>query len=203
MTVEVAIKDGRGKNGNTLRINGEGEAHVVVHPHPPRDESIVSIPYRSYFTNGAATDMRVDGSSTAVEFSIDADGNDEVFIKTVSIVIADAGAALNEFGNLAALTNGLDFEWQTSDKGTVTIADQLKTNFDFVRLAGGQPTTAVLSNVIGTSEAFLCVIDLAELFAIPYGLRLRKGSTDKLIFRVNDNVSTVDRFDIIGFGSKL
>ena len=113
--IQVGLVDSR--NGNFARVNGEGELNVVVHPHPPKDETVTSTPFRQYFTStGVSTgssDMLVDGSSTNQEFYISADPLKDLYIKTVSAAIVDASAVLNKFGNLAALTNGLTFVWET------------------------------------------------------------------------------------------
>jgi hypothetical protein len=209
MSLKVKVQDGAG-TGNTMKVNGEGEASVVVHPHPPREEQVSAIPFRSFFLNGCcASDMRVNGACCNVEFYIEADQCKDVYIKSMDIIIADQNACLNQFGAIAALTNGVSFEWRTDDEGTVVVADQLKSNFDFVRFGAGTPpigaTTSAFraNNVSGASEGYIPFIDFAKLFGLPWGLRLRAGSTDRLVFVIKDNTSTVDAFNVIGYGVKI
>ena len=64
-----------GANGQQLKVNGEGEIAVTVHTHPPTDEVVESLPFRAYFENAGSNDMRVNGATTPVEFSINADDN--------------------------------------------------------------------------------------------------------------------------------
>ena len=209
MPIEVKIV---GSDGQTLKVNGEHQIETVVHQHPPRDESEIPLPFRQYLTdNGTSSgsnDMKVDGSTNNVEFCISAIPDADLYIKTISVVIADAGATLNKFGNITALTNGLEFKWLTQDFGEVIIHEALKTNFDFVRLANGKPSFGDAagafraSNVFGTSEAYIPSIDLGETFSVQWGLRLRKGTTDKICFIIKDNVTGVDLFDAIGYGIK-
>jgi hypothetical protein len=192
--------------GSTLKINGEGEASVVVHPHPPKDEEGVAVPFiQSLTADGTSTgsvDMRVDGSTNAQEFYVSADQTKDTYIKTVQFTIADATATLNKFGNLTALTNGCAFEWDTQEFGTVTIKSGLKSNWDFVKMARGQPafgdgaSAFQAGNVVSTSEAYVPVVDMSYLFGIPWGLRLRAGTKDRLVLKVNDDISTpsVDEF---------
>lgn len=201
------------KTGNRAKVNGEGELNVVVHPHPPADEEINAIPFRQYFTiNGLATNsfsMLVDGSSANESFYITASNSVDIYVKTVSAVIVDAGATLNKFGNITALTNGLSFEHITQDQGTIVIQDSIKTNFDFIRLSLGQPAfgdganSFRGTNVSGNSEGYIPVINMTETFGLPWGLRLRKGTKDRLAFTVKDDVSALDQFDIIGYGIQL
>ena len=209
MSTPSKIVDGHGSRAS-LRINPEGAAQVVVHPHPPLVDDLITIPFRQFFTdNGLSSgsnDMKVDGSTNNVEFFVKASQTKDIFVKSISIVIADAGATLNEFGNLAALTNGLTFSHVTDKEGETVVADELKTNFDFVRMSLGSPAfgdgTAAFraNNVSGTSEAYIPVIDFAILFGMPWGVRLRKGTKDKLVFTVKDDVQGVDGLNIIGFG---
>lgn len=48
--INTQIIDGHGTS-NSLKINGEGELSVVVHPHPPHDEEINSFLFRKYFSH--------------------------------------------------------------------------------------------------------------------------------------------------------
>jgi hypothetical protein len=203
-------------NGRTARVSDEGQLEVVVHPHPPRNEGDTGqpIPFRQYLTDdGAATgsnDMLVDGSSTNVPFWIGAQSDKDIYIKMVSFVIADATGVLNEFGNLnAALTNGCKFQWVTQDLGTTVLSDTLTTNWEFVRMCGGEPAVGGGNsifrppNIIGSSEGFVPFLDFSRMYAMPWGVRLRKGTNDRLELIVRDNVSTVDAFDAIGTGFKF
>lgn len=215
MTIPVNLSDGHGTK-NQAKVGLEGEVSVVVHPHPPRDENAfvgTPLPFRQYFTDdGYSTgdnDMRVDGSSTNVVFSIQAEQERDIYIGRISIVIADASATLNKFGNITALTNGVEFKWESQDLGETIIHEALKTNFDFVRLGGGKPSFGDAAgafragNVSGNSEGYIPQIDFSEVFGMPWGMRLRKGTTDKLSFTVKDDVQAVDLFDAIGYGIRF
>lgn len=210
MSIPTTIIDGYG-TGHKLKVNGEGEIGVVIHTHPPIDETLESYPFTDYFRNAGSNDMRVNGSTTPVEFTINADPNRDYYIKVISVYIADAGASLNEFGNLSALTNGVSFTYKNDNIGLVTIQDEIQTNLDFIRLGHdtvgiGDGTSAYKLDISGGggADAYLPVLDLAKTFGFPWGLRLQKGSTDKLSFFVNDNLSTgMDAFNIKGFGVQI
>ena len=212
MSIKTLIEDGRGR-GNKAKIDEDGALAVVVHPHPPKDETDAAFPFREYFTDTGlptgSNDMRVNGSATPIDFSVQAISDKDVYIKSVSIVIVDAGASLSEFGNLSALTNGIEFCWETQDEGIIVIAESLQTNFDFVRLAIGEPsfgdgaTAFTASNISGQSEGFLPVLDFQKIFGLQYGIKLRKGTKDRLFFRINDNITAIDEFDAIAYGIKF
>ena len=206
MSIKTQIVGG---NGKALSLDDEGNANVVIHKHPPLDDKYTLLPLRSYFTNNSSRDMDVDGSVNSVDFSIDADNILNKSIKSMFVSIVDAGASLSEFGNLPALTNGVEFIWESQDFGQILIADELKSNFDFVAFGGGSPafgnsTTAfVAPNVIGNEEASISFIDFQKLFGFEYGIPLRKGTKDRLLFRINDNVSGVTSFTAIGYGNQF
>jgi len=201
------------KTGNTAHINGEGEISVVVHPHPPIDEEIHARPFRQYFTDdGTSTgseDLRVDGSSTPVEFWIEADPNVDIYLKTLSAIISDNGSTLAQFGAITALTNGVLFSHQSIDGGTVVVHEGLKTNLDMIRLALGNPavgdgTSAFRADISGSgADSYLPTINLSEIFGLPWGLRLRKGTEDKLIITIRDNIAAIDQFDVIAYGIQI
>jgi len=205
MSLVTKIKDGYGKD-NFLKINGEGEVSVVVHTHPPDDEGVSSLPFRQYFTDDGTSagdnDMRVNGSTNNVDFYIKADNEYDIYIKTLSVKLADAGAAFNEFGNLSSLTNGVQIEWFSQSLGDFEIHDGIKDNLEWFRLSKQTPTIIDLSG--GGADAVLTTIDMGELFGNPWGVRLKQNSTEKLILRVRDNLSTgIDEFNVIGYGVKV
>ncbi len=208
MPLTVKVKGG---TGSILNVNGEHQIPVVVHPHPPKGEQESALPYRSYFLNGASNDMAVDGSTNIVRFAVKAEASRDIYIKTVSLLIADASQTLQEFANTnSPLTNGVLFTWESSDFGTSIIHDGLKTNFDFIRLGLGSPSFGdgaaafLANNAIATNiEAYIPVIDFSTVFGMPYGIRLRKETADQVVFTIRDNCSAADQFDAIAYGLKI
>lgn len=200
--------------GTPLLIDNNGLINTVQQSHPVVDNAVFVKPFRQYFTDdgtsSGSSDMRVNGSSIEQEFYIEAVDDKDIFIKTLSFEIADAGATLNDFGNLSALSNGIEFCWTTQSEGTVLIHEGLKTNWDVVRLSGGNPSfgdgTAAFraNNVSGSAEGYIPVLNVSEVFGLPWGFQLRKGTKDKLLFKVRDNLSSgMDTVDVIGYGIQL
>ena len=81
MSIKTKLVDGHG-SGNTLKINGEGELNVVVHPHPPKNEENLAVPFRQYFTDdgtsSGSNDMRVNGATNSVDFYIKAETDRDI-----------------------------------------------------------------------------------------------------------------------------
>jgi len=161
--------------------------------------------FREYLKNSASSeDMKVNGSTTAVEFYVAADSDDDRYITTLSFVIADVNATLNKFGNVTALTNGCQLYYETLAQ-TVYIHDALKSNFDFVRLCLGTPAFGDAAeafrgkNIVGSSEGYIPVLDLRR-FVPPFGIKLDRGTTQRLVLKVRDDCTGVDGFDCIAYG---
>lgn len=205
MTTPVNLLDSSGKT--LAHVTPSGEVLCSISVQPPLQKQFVQ-PFRQYLTDdGTSTgssDMRVNGSSTSVDFYIEASSDCDRYITFLSFVIADAGATLNDFGNIGALSNGGDLFYD-SERGTVTIADLLTTNWLYVRMALGNPSFGDgagafrASNVSGTSEGYIPILNVTSILP-PYGIKLERGTKQRITHRVNDNVTAVDEFTCLAYG---
>ena len=199
-------------NKKSARVQDEGALEVIASNIPVFGEKQKRIEYRDFFrdVNGSEV-MGVNGSlASPIDFVINANNtNADRYISTISFEIVDAGATLNQFGNIGVLTNGVQLIYSNPEapNGLVSIdIEGLKTNWDFVRLCQGNPpfgsgTSAFrASNVIGNSEGFIPILDIPKAFGVANGIRLRANTTDQIIIRVRDNLTGVDRFTAIGTG---
>lgn len=208
--IQTQLTDGFGSS-NRASITEEGTLQVINHGHPPKTDTLFAIPFRQRFENSGSSDMTVDGSVTEVEFSIDSIVDRDIFIRSISILIGDGGApALNKFGALTALTNGVEIVYATKDSGDFIIHDGIKSNLEFIRIgvdtAGvGTGTDAFLADVSGggTEKSYMPIIDLQETFGLPFGMKLRANGEDKLKFIVRDDLTGLTTFNIIAYGIQL
>jgi hypothetical protein len=198
------------KNSNRLTIEDDGSINAYIVPTPPKNVEQIALPYSEYLMlngNGSKS-MVVNGSVTNQSFYIEAKATD-IYINTLVFTIADAGATLNNFGSLSALTNGLDFFYFNQTQGQYIIESGLKSNFDMIRLANFEPSFGSgndafrANNVVGTSEAYVGTIDLEDIFGLQWGLKLRANTTDKVGFIVKDNLTGLDDFNIKVYGIKV
>jgi len=204
-----------GVDGRALDINGEGELAVVIHQHPPLDEQITALPFRQYFTDdGVKTGsnvMRVNGAVTPVDFYVSANPNYDIYIKYITVEIGDGGSPnLNSFGALTALTNGVSFLWDTTNEPEYELHEGIKTNKEFIRIASdsagfGDGVNAFLADVSGggSEKSYLPNFDTTEIYGLPWGLRLKKGSLDRIVFRVQDNLTGLTTFNAIATGTRV
>lgn len=206
MSFKTNIVDGSGQ-GYLAKVSPEGFLYTQEAPFPPvGDDTKITI-YREFLTlnnDGTTNDMRVNGSTTPRRFFINAEPNFDVYITTVSFLIADAGAQLVEFGGISALANGCRFYYEDSN-GEINIGTNLTSNWEFVRLCLGQPafgngnSAFLANNVIGTSEAFIPVFDFRN-FGFKWGLKLFAGTNNRLVLEINDNVTAIDAFNATAYG---
>ena len=96
------------------------------------------------------------------------------------------------------------------EEGEYILHDGIKTNLEFVRLgvdtgAIGTGVDAYLADVSGggTEKSYLPVINMTQTFGMTWGLRLRKGTTDRLEFNVRDAMAGLVTFNAIGYGIRF
>jgi hypothetical protein len=205
--IKTFIADGKGTNRRVM-VDDQNGLLVTTNPCPPLIPQKNRI-FRQYLTtDGTATgtsDMQVVASAVApITYYVPASTTADRYITAVSFEIADASSALNLFGNIAALTNGCNFEYEKENE-VVVIHSTLKTNWNFIRMCLGNPafgtgTAAfIASNVAGASEGIIPVFNFLSVLP-PYGLKLDRGTSQRLILRVNDDTTGVDSFDAIAYG---
>lgn len=192
------------------KINKYGALKTFSQAIPDIDDPTLTYPITGFLTDeNNNTDGLVNASlADPIDFFVKADQESDIFISAISFKIVDQNSILSNFGNIAALTNGCQLIYSTTDLGEVVLADNLQTNYDFVRLCFGNPAFSAnvsafrADNVVGNSEGYIPSLNFAEIFGINYGIRLRKDSLDRLILRVRDNVSQIDAFDFFYYGNR-
>ena len=204
------------ENGKALTVYDEGEIGVVIHQHPPLTEEVVALPFRQYFTDdgvkSGSSMMNVAPSSLGyTDFYISANSDYDIYIKYITCEIGDSGApALNKFGALPALTNGIAFYWDSQKEPLYELHEGIKTNKDFIRIASdtagiGTGTEAFLADVSGggSEKSYLPNMDMKEIYGLTWGLRLKRGTNDKIMFRVRDDLTGLSTFNAIATGTRL
>ena len=200
----------KGASGRIQEVDPTGAGMVCDRKVPAQESTDVLIPFRQFLTDDGTSagseDMQVSASAAAPQdFWVGTHADCDIYITALSFVISDQNAVLNNFGNITALSNGCQLLWVTTDR-TVTIHAALQSNFDFIRLCQGQPafgdSAAAFraSNVSGNSEGYIPALDIVRTFGMPWGIKLRQATTQKLILRVRDNTTGVDQFDCIAYG---
>ena len=213
MSIKSLISDGKG-SGRKAEVTKEHAVLVSDLKLPPDDTEIPIRPFRQYITDdglpndGVNFDMQVNASAASpVDYFITAAEDADRYLDSISIIIADGGAALNSFGAVSALSEGVEIFYEDAKLGNVVIADSLKSNFEFLRLCGkgsspiGAGNTAYrANNVEGSAEGYIMTLDFSDQFGMPWGIRIPKDSSLRFVVRVKDDTRGVDAFNMIAYG---
>jgi len=190
--------------GQQARVLPEGELLVSTHTSPPllpQKSKLFSQHLTDDGLSDGDEDMRVDGSVKPVYFWITADEDSDRYITVVNFVIADEGAKFSEFGHITALTNGCQFYYER-DNEIVYIGNDLKTNWDFVRVTLSKTPESemkVQKDIEGKVDAYVPCFNLSIMLP-PFGVKLDKGSSQRLIVKVRDDIQAIDSFNGIAYG---
>ena len=224
MAKPVNIIDGSGKGFNAT-VDSGGYIRTQPSPYPADDNRDLTFVFREFLTlnnDGTTTSMLVDGSTTAQKFFIQGEAEDDIYVTSLSFLIQATGIVLgNDFaGSGAILTNGCRIYYEDKN-GEVNIGTSLQTNFDFIRLCQGNPAFSdpslgpfIAPSVAGggggkgssAADAIIPVLNIRDIFGLPYGLKLQAKTTHKLVIEINDDLTTGlganAAFNIIAYGFK-
>lgn len=211
MPASVRIRCGR-TNNRFARVDDQQGLVTSMALSPP-DIPQKNIVFRQFFTDdGTSTgsnDMGVDGSSTTQQFYIKSSDDDDRYITTLSwLLTCGAQPELYEFADIAGvLTNGCQLYYEHARKGIIYIHDAIKSNLDLVRLGlcepayGGAIADIYVARHLGATNDYgvMPVLDLRRLMP-PYGIKIERGTTQKLVFSIRDNCTAADVFNCVAYG---
>ena len=185
-------------------VTDDGEQIVSCSPHPPIAPSRVR-PFRQFLTvDGASTsanDMGVNGSVTPVDFWVPASIDDDRYITALSFEVGYGTTAQPyQWADGAALTNGSRLYYD-SLQGEVDIHDGIKTNQGLLRLSLRLVPTAWEVRGMGAVNdyGYMFALDLMRM-GMPFGIKLDRGSSQRLVLTVRDNATNADVFNVIAYG---
>lgn len=135
---------------------------------------------KSFLLNGASSDMAVNGSVTPVVFQYQADATVDSWLDKIIFVLEDEQIGFNTFGDLAALTTGLDIQI-TQNGVTSSIWDKVKTTYQAIKACNGEWDLISKIN-LNNDEGIVIVVQLNNM-------KLAAGTTDKIFATVNDDLS--------------
>lgn len=143
--------------------------------------------------------MNVDGSSTESVFYIGSEPKTDIRVMKIAVIIADSAVAHSAFGNVSALANG--FSLTVTEQGIDTnLLSDAKTGGQMIAQSaltgayGDGATSFELTNWTGNTDAQTIVIDVAAL--VPGGIRIARGSQDRIYATVADNLTGLTEFTV-------
>lgn len=208
MSTPIIITDDK---GNEAKIVDHGLL-VSQSPAPALGgEDFLQIPFVEALTiegDGVTTDLRVDGSVNSIDAFIEARAEGDLYIKTANIIVEGAGnIALEDFGNLSELTNGLDTFIQNKGVKFPITKQPIKTNLDLVRIGtltpavGSDETAFRIKQVQGAGATlYNPVWDFTRLASGIDGVRLSANTKQRLGITINDALGDLTSFTVIMTG---
>jgi hypothetical protein len=148
-------------------------------------------------TNGGSPNLAVDGSSTPVQFTYDADGTDDIAINGLRFVASalEWKFELDHFGNGNELTNGLLLEIRANGGGSYVEVGNFKISEHFIEWAdAGSWSVQPLGSDLLVAELLVCGMAVLE-----------GGSSDQVRVTVRDDLTDVGlyRASLVVRGTKV
>lgn len=194
MSVKTEIRDGQG-TGRMASVTEANALLVSVLPQTskgiPPDDLASLRQLREFFTDSSGSeDQRVDGSGTPVEFKVSASTNVTKWITGFRLIIQGQTTDLSSqdfrrYSQTVApgLTIGVDIEAvQSGTTTSITGAGAVQSMGEYLRYADD------FTNIISAISANVDYLHFDFSFDQP--VVLAEGSSDALIIRINDNLTT-------------
>jgi len=203
--IQAVIVGGEG-NGKKALVLPQGELLVNNYFCPPLLPQMCKV-FRQYLTitglPAGSNDMGVDGSVNPVLFWIPANADNDRYITTLSFLVGyGAAGALYEWADSGgALANGIRFYYERQGE-EVDIHDAIQTNSDLIRLSdmGIVPTAWELRNLGALNDYGYLITVCLSCMIPPHGIKLDRGSTQKLLIEIRDDARDADTFNAIAYG---
>ena len=208
----VELKDAEG-SGRGVRVTSEGHVVTTDWQDVAARDAKASEVSRIRQTTGLLTtaagssDMTVDGSSTAVEFTLGASSTDLCRISEFRMVFHDSQMVItsNEsrrFGSAASspgLTNGLTLNVEQAGITANLFANPVVAIGNFYRYArswGG-------SGIVNDAAAISASVDyLGVTLYLPFApIVLFPGSQDRIVLTVQDDLTSLTLFEVQYYGT--
>ena len=201
MSVDVGIKC----NQNVAGVSSKGSLYItpiagdVLPTGTDNRLRLFSSKLGSTGTDSGTTNQNTNGGTYYINSASDYD----IFITKIVVIIADTAVAHNTFGGVAALSSGWDL-YLTEAGQTTYIIEKAKTGGQVIAQAGlpggygDADTTWKLTKWTGTEDATALSIPVGEY--VPGGIRIGRGTTDRLVSTFTDDLTGLTEFSVIAIG---
>lgn len=208
MPIDAVILDGAGR-GRQARVSDQKALDVAcIFPDVPPEGTPSRYRYYNALlgstgADSGTTNMNVNGAVTPQVFYISAHADYDIHIMNIAILIADTAVVHNNFGNVGALANGWDLLVTEAGDDTYIIegaqtGGQVIAYSGFARPYGNTATAWELTNWTGTEDAQTISIPISEY--IPDGIRIGRGTLDRIESIVRDDLQGLTLFNVRIFG---
>ena len=205
MTLPVHIKDGTGSN-RTAQVTVDRALKVTAGPMTARTYSIDELTrfrvLRKFLTNDAlSNDLTIDGSTTAQEFKYRPDNDEVAYIYGIRFILSGTDMELDtndmmRFGQATAggtpLTNGILCGVLQSKVMTDLFADPVVTLGDFLSWVDSY---MFFRNAVSAQSDYVSFDISFETAVVLTGQK-----SDEIVVTVQDDLTAIERFEVIARG---
>jgi hypothetical protein len=161
---------------------------------------------QKFTTDGLASgtnDMGINGAVTPTEYFIPADPDNDRYITRISFILGyGSSAEMYEFADSGgALTNGVQVSYTNTYLETVITAS-IKANYSFMRASGNPISiTGWESRGFAASGDYGFFVNIPIAATVPpYGIKLDRGTVQKMSILIQDDCTDADLFNCAAFG---
>jgi len=158
-------------------------------------------------TDGTPTgtsEMGVTGTlAVPIDYYVEADEDNDIYITRISFILGYGTSAQGwEFADAnTVLVNGVQVFYEDTEGNQITIINP-KNNYSFHR-ASNSPISTTAWEARGFWAAgdfgYFVNVSLKDIMP-PYGIKLDRGTNQRLTVRIRDNCSDADLFNCRAFG---
>ena len=209
MALPVNITDPSGLNGASV-VDGALVVTGVLRATSQAEAQRVKVLTGLLSTPGGVTAMAVDGSTTPVEFSLNATSDTVLRILEMRLVFHATtmdiiGVESRRFGPATAaktpLPNGLELRVTQEGVTTQLFLTPVKVIGEFYRYSGSA-SGGISSGIVSDKDAVDAGIDLLVVqIVMPTSLALYPGTIDNITLIVNDDLTSLDLFETQFYGT--
>lgn len=196
----VVITDNSTKNKRLLL----GDKGQILASIVPVDVPTIGTPNELVFTSGFLgstgldsdnINLNVDGSTTPQTFFVNSKELSDVFITKVTIIMEGTNFGYDKFGNVPALTNG--FEIGIEETGKETLITNAKTGAELITQFAQEYLQRFSK---GANDIELFSFDIQDIMQKTGGIRIGRGTNNKVFARVNDDLTGLTGLSVRIFG---
>lgn len=153
--------------------------------------------FKALRNSSNSDELAIDGSVTPVEFYITPDTNENWIITEWSIIVRDGkGFTTGAIGSNGVLTNGLQILFESNSVQTPILDYTIKTNADIFE-------TTYDTKIETAGNDFDILVARWNFNDIGSLIKLNSATTDKLIVKVQDNLTSLTSLKIKVKGYKI
>lgn len=212
MALKIQIVDGNTGDQYRAEVSHKGFLQVGIrNGSPPLQGEASDFRFFSQLVSSAGdgtgtTNMNVNGAATSQVFTLNSVSEYDIRIMKFMIFIEDTTVAHGTFGAIPLLTNGIDISLIEAGEETFLIqsaksfAHLIQQTFAERPFGDGTTSFEIENSTVGPPSADAQVLPFDVGALVPSGVRIGRGTLDKLQVKVNDNLEGLISFTVRAVG---